>query len=131
LTKDSSNYCIRYIGFEYILTLGIVVGKKRGAKKAMPELLEGYNILCIKVKGIVIIYQAYKGYSNTTVVPDKAVVEVAKSEERLDAFYSTGSLLASNYLDLFGIDLNSISTDNKSEIFRLFDTKLILLDIGL
>jgi hypothetical protein len=56
LTKDSSNYYIRYISFKYILVPGIIVSKKRGTKKAILKLLKGYNILYIKVKGIVIIY---------------------------------------------------------------------------
>ena len=40
-------------------------------------------------------------------------------------------LLASDYLDLSRVNLDTVSTDYKAKVFSLFDSKLVLLDIGL
>jgi hypothetical protein len=72
-----------------------------------------------------------KGCSNTAIALYKPPVEVTEAEEGLDTFYGMEVILVFNYLDLVRIDLDSISTNNKSEVFCILDSKLTLLDVCL
>jgi hypothetical protein len=72
-----------------------------------------------------------KGYSNIAIAPYKPPVEVTEAEEGLDTFYGIGVMPVFNYLDLVRIDLDSIGANNKSEVFCILDSKLILLDVCL
>ena len=62
---------------------------------------------------------------------DKPVVEVIKTKEGLDPFYSIRGFLVIDYFDLLRVNFNPIRTYNKPKVLCTFYPKFIFLDINL
>ena len=62
---------------------------------------------------------------------DKLTVEVTKTKEGLNLFYSIRGFLVIDYFNLFRIDFNSFYSNNKPKVLYLFYPKLIFLNINL
>ena len=73
----------------------------------------------------------YKRLSYNSIVTDKLIVEVIKTKERLDPFYSIRGLLVTDYFNLFRVDLNPVYTYNKPKVLYIFYPKFIFLNISL
>jgi len=59
------------------------------------------------------------------------VVEVIKTKEGLDPFYSIKGFLVVDYFNLFRINLNSFYSNNKPKVLYMFYSKFIFLNINL
>jgi hypothetical protein len=66
-----------------------------------------------------------------TIITDKLSIEVIEPQEGLDCLNCIGGFLIIDYLDLFWIDLDTVYTNNKTEVLGLGNPKLILLEISL
>ena len=62
---------------------------------------------------------------------DKLIVEVIKTKERLDPFYSIRGLLVIDYFNLLRVDLNPVYTYNKPKVLYIFYPKFVFLNISL
>jgi hypothetical protein len=73
----------------------------------------------------------YKRLYYNSIVTDKLIVEVIKTKEGLDPFYSIRGFLVIDYFNLFRIDLNSLHSNNKPEVLYTLYPKFIFLNINL
>jgi hypothetical protein len=62
---------------------------------------------------------------------DKLIVEVIKTKEGLDPFYSIRGFLVTDCLNLFRIDLNSLCSNNKPKVLYTLYPEFIFLNINL
>ncbi len=62
---------------------------------------------------------------------DKLTVEVTKTKEGLDLFYSIRGFLVIDYFNLFRIDFNSFYSNNKPKVLYTLYPKFIFLNINL
>ena len=73
----------------------------------------------------------YKRLSYNSIVIDKLIVEVIKTKERLNPFYSIRGLLVTDYFNLLRVDLNPVYTYNKPKVLYIFYPKFVFLNISL
>ena len=73
----------------------------------------------------------YERLSYNSIVTGKLIVEVIKTKERLDPFYSIRGLLAIDYFNLLRVNLNPVYTYNKPKVLYTFYPKFIFLNISL
>ena len=73
----------------------------------------------------------YKGLSNHTIVLYKLLVKIAESKEQLHTSNSIRRLPLLDDRDFVRIDFNSLSANDKAQVFGLSDTKLTLLKVNL
>ncbi len=62
---------------------------------------------------------------------DKLTVEVTKTKEGLNLFYSIRGFLVIDYFNLFRIDFNSFYSNNKPKVLYTLYPKFIFLNINL
>jgi hypothetical protein len=62
---------------------------------------------------------------------DKLIVEVIKTKEGLDPFYSARGFLVIDCFDLFRIDFNSFYSNNKPKVLYTLYSKFTFLNINL
>ena len=73
----------------------------------------------------------YKRLSYNSIVTDKLIVEVIKTKERLDPFYSIRGLLVIDCFNLLRVNLNPVYTYNKPKVLYTFYPKFAFLNISL
>ena len=62
---------------------------------------------------------------------DKLIVEVIKTKEGLDPFYSIRGFLVIDYFNLFKINFNFFRSNNKPKVLYTLYPKFIFLNINL
>ena len=73
----------------------------------------------------------YKRLSDYTIVLYKLLVKITESKEQLHTSNSIRCLLLLDDRDFVRINFNSLSADNKAQVFSLSNTKLTLLKVNL
>ena len=62
---------------------------------------------------------------------DKLIIEVIKTKEGLNTFYSIKGLPVADYVNLFRVNFNPIYINNKPKVFYIFYPKFIYFNISL
>jgi hypothetical protein len=73
----------------------------------------------------------YKRLYYNSIVTDKLIVEVIKTKEGLDPFYSIRGFLVTDYFNLFRVNFNFFCSNNKPKVLYTLYPKFIFLNINL
>ena len=105
--------------------------KDRSREQSALKFLEGSLTIRVKDEGYIMSSEVNQWFSNDAVFPNESPVEIIKAKEGLNALDRPGWLLVSDDLDLLGVDLDAVYTNDKSKILCLLDAELAFLDVRL
>jgi hypothetical protein len=79
----------------------------------------------------VLLGKLYKRLYHDSIVTDKLIIKVIKTEEGLDSLYSIRGFLVTDSFHLFNINFDSFYSDNEPEVLYISYPKFAFLDINL
>ena len=131
LGHNPSDYPIRGVSLDLGQESRVIVYEQGSCYQELLKLQKRYFIVVSKSEDRVLTCKLVQRLSNTSVVFNKPPIEVAESQERLNALYRARQLLISDYGDLLRVDFQALGANNKAQVFYTSYVKLSLLNIYL